>query len=399
MLSRADEIRRAYEELLADEPPLEFRRHHVIPAAVFDAFVTENRANLLARPSMDQDTAIRPSDAGLKRMFNLVAKYSSYCEVILPATWPRLDVLHFAFWKNFQYVSFQELLDKLMALVKHAITQVRLNKDPHHLVLLALPGSHVTKSGLWFNAWAWANVPELRATVDFIVPTMDAVHKLLSQLESHPAWTATVLYIDDMAYSGTQMAEFRGKQVDTGILFYPIVAYCGEKVDINHYYFTRGKDFPMTLTTPIFNMSHWVNGMLDARGEPMIPGPLPNEEQVNRVLLKLMARPKRHFTAFALTFYELFITAVDFPVIVFEHKAADYASIAVRLFMQVDAAPDEQSELSDRQLITIGNSKLPLEETGSVAFYKKLAWTYKTAAISNARVLQSIFEVHYAWGC
>jgi len=402
MSTRADELHRAYEELLAEERMDHTRavRQHIIPAAVFDALVQENQDNLKMRPSFAHNTAVIPSQKGIERLDRLVTKYSPLLEdfKLLPKGWPRLDVLHFAFWKAFSYVPFTVLLDDLSALVKRAVRHVRHKGTFHHVVVLALPDGRVDKSSIWFNSWSWQHVPALRQVVDFVVPSMEAVRALLSHLESHPAWTATVLYLDDMAYSGSQMADFRGKQADADIEFYPIVAYQGESVDTNFYNFTNAQHYRQTMSTPVFTMGHWVKALRTEQGPLMVPGPLPTEDEVTMAMMAKLAgdAQTRPTFQYALRLYELFISACEFPAVVFEHKLADYASIKVHLFMQTEREPKEgMTESHERQLVQIGAGDLPVLETGSVAFYKTLIWRYKQAQLPDTTLLKGVYEVHH----
>jgi hypothetical protein len=366
----------------------------VLTATLFDQLVNENIDNIKQRPSFERNTAVGLNKAGTTRLHRLVKEYSPVLAKIVPEHWPRLDVLNHAFWRSFHYVPFQILLDDLLTLVSRALKY--LKRVPlRHVVMLALPRSHVDKSSLWFNCYAWAHNKKMRDTVDFIVPSMDSARTLMDRL---PNWTATVLYIDDMAYSGSQMADFRDTDTNmdgSPIVFYPIVVYKGEKVDINNYNITEQSLLP-TLTTPLYTMRYWLTGIQLEPGTYLHPHPLPSQEEIATIMMELIADeitdPER---TFALTFYELFITAVNFPAVVFEHKLADYASIAVRLFMQTPYAPGEKGWPEDRQLVRIGKSNVAAREEGSWAFYKDLVWTFKAKKLNHARFLESVYFAHH----
>jgi hypothetical protein len=382
----------AYATLLAEDrnTPYITTKRHVLSAAVMTRLVDENRALLEARPSMAENTAVRYSDKGLARLRDLVNRYSAPLQNFTDGTWPTLMELHNAFELSRMYVPFETLLADLRGLVARAVDRIRdLRKGGQALICLALPDSRVDKSSIWFNAYLWANT-DLSQHIDFVVPSTIGVGRLLDLLG--PEWVGHVFYVDDMAYSGSQMAEFclgemgEGREPDTRVTIHPLLAYTAQGVPRRFMGFTNGMiQFQPSLTIPVPEMGYWLQ-----RPSRRLPA-LDDWQEDLRDFERSLSGPEKHMVQV----YAQFVAAVGFPIVLFEHKLADYASIPVELFMQVIQDPNNPDALPiDKQLVQIGDGNLPMGRYGTSAFYKSLRWTYQGLALSATNTLESMLHIH-----
>jgi hypothetical protein len=382
----------AYAALLAEDRVTPFARtkRHVLSAALMTRLVNENRALLDVRPSMAENTAVRYSDKGLARLENLVNRYSAPLQNFTDGTWPTLMELHNAFELSRLYVPFETLLADLRGLVARAVDRIReLRKGGQALICLALPDSRVDKSSIWFNAYLWANT-DLSQHIDFVVPSTIGVGRLLNLLG--PEWTAHVFYVDDMAYSGSQMAEFclgeagEGRDPDSRVTIHPLLAYTAQQVPRRFWGYTNGMiQFHPSLTIPVPEMGYWLQ-----RATRSLPSSDNWQETLRDFIRNISGEEK-----YMIQVYAQFVGAIGFPIVLFEHKLADFASIPVELFMQVLQDPNDPDALPvDNQLVQIGDDNLPMDHYGTSAFYKSLQWTYQGLALPSTDTLESMLHVH-----
>jgi hypothetical protein len=210
----------------------------MLPKKDFAALVEENIGNLSARPDPARGTQVLQNwrDEDWEQKFEQEKD-------------PDLRAKYFGIWKALRYVPFEdEFLPQFAHVVEEGLRlMLQDTPDPSTtLTCLALRGMRVSKSNMWFAAWAWAYIPQLRELVDFVIPSL---HVLVFFMDHLPlAWRqrVNVLYLDDMMYSGTQFNGFRWSlnerervhdvkklyarnQTDTfKIHIFPLIAYMGE---------------------------------------------------------------------------------------------------------------------------------------------------------------------------
>lgn len=174
----------------------------LLPSDVFSEFVRENGANLEKRPDPANGTQV----VGTWNPMEIDERFESETDPQRRAAWYGIS-------RAIEYVSFKnDLLPQLTRVIEQGIGAMRESTGSDSvttITCLALPHMRLTKSSMWFNAWAWKNLRLLRDTVDFIIPSLTVLSDILECIDD-PAWhkRVNVLFIDDMVYSGSQFKGF-----------------------------------------------------------------------------------------------------------------------------------------------------------------------------------------------
>lgn len=365
------------------------RYSHVLSPALFNRLVEENSANLTKGPTADNRVAY--SEPALARL-KLICDSNKLHRSFVPSDLPDLADLYWAFEKARLYIPFQKLCDDLVALTDRAAQEIfRLGLETT-LVMLALPGSTVEKSSIWFDAHVWKE-SFLVEIVDFIIPGEEALQRIIDALPVGPPFDRiVVLYVDDMAYSGSQFYDFSHllARVDTkglSLEVWPLVAYMSDSVPLNMLRYSGGSGVGVPtprMSTAVRTLRYWLRDF----------------DYTKKATGEEIKALRDHFGSsdpkdiFLRDLWITFMEALDMPVVVFEHKLADYASISINLFDQKDYAdPDDDPAMGplQRQLVTIGKGKL-VNMRGSEAFYKSQKWTYKKEVLPDTAKLVTLYS-------
>ncbi len=362
---------------------------HVLSAAIFDRLVEENKDNLTRRPTDANRVAY--SEAGLARL-KRICEENRLHETFLRGDFP--DLIHFyrAFERARTYVPFERLCDDLVTLTDRAVKDLRRLGLEQTLVMLALPDSTVYKSSIWFDAHVW-KASHLVDVVDLIIPGAPALQRVVDALATvvaSPFTRIIVLYVDDMAYSGSQLFDFTNalshiaRPGTLPVDVWPLVAYMSDAVPSNMLQFSGPDErvpVAQRMTTPVRTLRYWLRHFEIS----------PKEYRTEVAGLDDNFGLTDTKDMFLRDLYVTFVEALDFPVIVFEHKLADDASLAIDLFKQEKAFPGESSTLLQRQLVAIGTGQR-VSGKGSEAFYRNLVWTYKQDELSDTGRLKLLYS-------